>query len=59
MSSYKEIEKEFERKIAELQKICKHVESEWMDQYRDFRSTGYKVKICLNCNKQLKRELIV
>lgn len=59
MSSYDEIEKEFKRKIKELQKRCKHIESDWRIEYwAPGHSTGYKIKMCLNCLIELKKELI-
>ena len=56
MSNYKEIEQEFKRKITELQKTCNHIESEWRIEYwAPGHRTGYKVKNCLICRKQLKK----
>jgi len=60
MSSYSELEQEFERKVAELQAKCSHgAVSEWMDEFYDFRSTEHKVKNCLICDKQIIRKLII
>lgn len=58
MSDYNKLKQEFEHKVVELQKTCKHKDiSKWMDYYwAPAHSTGYKVKICLNCNKEIKRK---
>ena len=53
MTTYKQLEKEFERKVKELQdKICPHKKTKWMEQWWAIgHSTGYSVKVCLRCNK--------
>ena len=58
MSTYQELENEFKEKVKHLQeKICKHPFTEWMEQFYDFRETGYKVLICEMCQKELDRKL--
>lgn len=55
METYETLEKEFGRKIKELQRRCKHKKIKWMDEWWAIgHSTGRKVKVCLICNKRLK-----
>lgn len=53
MKTYKDLEKGFNKKVKELQKICKHEEvSDWMQQHWAIgHPTCFQVKICKTCNK--------
>lgn len=59
MKSYKTLKKEFEKQIKELQKNCKHKNCTWMEYYLAFgHSSGYEVKICNFCNKEVDRRVM-
>ena len=53
MSSYEELEKEFNQKVKELREKCEHKEediSDWMTYYwAPGHSSGVEVKICNRC----------
>jgi len=56
MKSYKELKKEFEEKVKELQRRCKHRKSIWVEEWWAFaHSTGCQVRVCNFCNKILER----
>jgi len=59
MVTYKQLKIEFDKKVKELQKICPHKKTKWMEHWWAIgHSTGSKVKVCLRCNKVLdKRKL--
>lgn len=60
MSSYKELQEDFNRKVEELKKNCKHPKlSEWMDEWWAMaHSTGFEVQICEVCNTVLHRRTL-
>lgn len=56
MKSYDELKKEFNKKVEELQKKCPHSETAWAEEWWAIaHSTGYAVKYCKFCHKQLKK----
>jgi hypothetical protein len=55
MKSYDDLQKEFDKKVKELQEKCPHKKTEYMEQWWAYaHSTGNIVKSCLNCNKTLE-----
>ena len=54
-SEYEKLNDEYEKKLSNLQKSCKHEsKSEWIDWYWGLgHGPMYQVKICNNCNKTL------
>lgn len=56
MSTYQELENEFNKKVKNLQKICKHPFTEWLrESWAPGHSTGYEVFICQMCEKQINK----
>lgn len=56
MPTYKSLEKEFKKKVKELQEKCKHLKTEWAEEWWAIaHSTGFAVQYCKACNKKLKR----
>ena len=52
MVTYKQLQKEFDKHVKELQDNCKHKKTQWMEKWFALgHSAGYQVKICLKCNK--------
>ncbi len=53
--TYKKLQKEFEKKVANLQKECKHARlSPWMEKWWAIgHSTGNYVKVCKTCNLEI------
>ena len=57
MTTYKILEKEFNKKVKALQKECKHEKTEWYEQWWAIgHSSGFRVQICLKCNKKLAED---
>ena len=57
MKSYKELEREFKRKVRKLQDKCKHKEFQWMEEHwAPWHLTGYIVKVCTFCDKTLAKK---
>ena len=58
MTTYKQLQKEFDEKVAKLQRACKHKKvSKWMEEWWAIaHPTGFIVKQCLICNKEIKRK---
>lgn len=58
MKTYKQLEKEFQDKVNELQSKCKHKKlSEWMECYwAPGHSSGTSSRICLICQKKVYSE---
>ena len=59
MGSYKQLRKEFDKKVKELQKKCPHKKiTGWLKEYWAVgHSRGFEVKVCENCNKVIKRRI--
>ena len=55
--NYNQLEKEFDKKVKELKKICKHKNlSPWSEEWWAMgHSTGFEVKVCKRCRKIIKR----
>jgi hypothetical protein len=65
MSTYADLQKEFNAKVAELQKNCKHPKGQisgWISvQWAPGHETGASVKMCKICHKiveESKAELV-
>jgi len=57
METYEQLEREFDKKVKELQAKCPHKRFEWMNEWWAIgHSTGSRVKICKRCNKILERK---
>jgi hypothetical protein len=58
MNAYDKLKEEFEIQVEVLQKTCPHKKvSKWMDEWWAIgHSTGHQVRVCENCNKQVKRK---
>lgn len=57
LKSYKDLKKEFDKKVKELQEKCPHKKSIWCEEWWAIaHTTGYKVKVCDFCNKILERK---
>ena len=58
MVTYKQLKKEFDEKVLELQGSCKHKHlSPWMDVcWAPGHYTGSKVRLCNDCNKKIYEE---
>ena len=56
-TTFEQLKEEFERKVQELRKKCKHQKlSKWMDfWWAPGHPTGYQVKICKICGMIVKR----
>jgi len=55
---YDLLKNKFDEAVIRLQEICLHHNYKWMNEmWAIGHSTGYKVKVCLNCNKTLERRL--
>jgi len=55
--TYKRLQAEFERKVKELQDTCPHKSTKWFDHWwAPGHYSGYKVKVCLTCNKELGQD---
>ena len=57
MLTYEQLKADFERRVAELQRKCKHPKkSGWITEYwAPFHPTGFEVRICKICNKVVDR----
>ena len=57
MSTYDELKNEFDENVKKLRAECTHPDiSDWIDEYwAPAHSTGYKVKICNICKKEVER----
>ncbi len=57
--TYKQLEKEFKRKVAELKKNCKHKNlSPWsIEWWAMAHETGFEVKVCERCREIIKRRI--
>lgn len=60
MITYKQLEKEFNDKVKEMQKECPHKHiSEWCDQHWAIgHPTGFQVKVCDDCRKEIAKRTI-
>ena len=56
MTELEKLQEDFDRKVVDLQKNCKHEKlSEWREYYWAIgHSTGNFVKTCLRCGKIIK-----
>ena len=56
LKTYKELEKEFDRKVKQLQSECKHEKTNVMEHWWAIgHSSGYNVEVCEICNKTIRR----
>ena len=58
MTTYNQLQKEFDEKVKELKKKCPHKKlSDWCKEWWAMgHSTGFYVKSCLVCNEIVKRK---
>ena len=57
MKTYRQLEREFNKKVEKAQKLCPHKKSTWMESWFALgHSKGYQVKVCKRCNKVLKEK---
>lgn len=57
MTTYKQLEREFKRKVKELQKKCKHKRTRWAKEWWALgHPTFHTVRYCLTCNKIVERK---
>ncbi len=57
MKSHKQLVKEFEKKVNELQSKCKHKKSGWMiSEWAPGHIDDFFVKVCNFCNKTLEKD---
>lgn len=51
----KELQDQFDKDLKQLQENCKHQPSDWVEKYAfPMHSTGYKIKYCHICEKELE-----
>lgn len=56
MKNYKQLSKEFDKKVKKLQKQCKHSKTTIMERWWAIgHSCGYQVEVCDICNLILRR----
>lgn len=56
MSTYKELRKDFNKKVKELQDKCSHEKTVWcIEEWAPAHLTGFEVLVCETCNKRLDR----
>ncbi len=56
MTTYKQLQKEFDKAVKQLQKECPHNKSTWMEKWWAIgHSAGYSVRICNKCKKELEQ----
>ena len=56
MSSFDELRKEFDEKVAKLKETCKHPTATWCEEWWAIaHSTGDAVKVCDVCSKFLEK----
>ncbi len=59
MKSYKQLRKEFDEKVKELQKKCQHKKSEWMLTEWSWNSISIEndiVRVCDFCHKTIEKK---
>ena len=58
MKTYKELEEEFNKKVKNLQKKCKHqIVSGWIDEWwAPGHFTGNQIRRCEFCNKVIEKK---
>jgi len=57
MVTYKQLRDKFDKDVKKLQKECPHKKTtDWVDKWwAPGHSCGFKVKICLRCNKEVEQ----
>lgn len=56
MMSAQKLREDFQRRLMDFQEQCSHPKSEWMPvMWAPGHSSGYSVKICEICEKELER----
>lgn len=57
--TYKQLEREFNKKVAELKKNCKHKNlTPWSDEWWAIgHETGFQVRACKRCREIIKRKV--
>lgn len=59
LATYKKLKDEFDVKVKKLQETCPHKRTRWCEEWWAIaHSTGFKVKICLRCNKKLDKKQV-
>ena len=60
MTTYENLQKEFDKNVEELRKKCPHKKlSGWCEEWWAMgHGTGFQVKSCLVCNEIVKRKII-
>ena len=57
MKTYKQLQREFDKKVEKAQKLCPHKNTYWADHWWAMgHYSGYQVKICRRCNKVLEEK---
>ena len=57
MKTYEDLEKEFDKNVEELQKICPHENTSWCEHWWAIgHSSGYSVLVCDNCRKTIEEK---
>jgi|WetSurMetagenome_2_1015567.scaffolds.fasta_scaffold804508_2 hypothetical protein len=56
LMSYDGLKREFEKKVLQLQMMCKHNKTEWMDSYWAPGHGGKKILLCKRCHKTLEEK---
>ena len=59
MKNYEQLQKEFNKKVAELKKDCKHKKlSPWSEEWWALaHPTGFEVRACRICREIIKRRI--
>ncbi len=60
-SEFEALEEKYESDVKKLQRTCPHKrKSEWREQWWALgHSTGYIVRVCLNCNRILDKKKVM
>jgi len=57
LSPYDRLEREFNRKVAALQRACPHAKSTWMEHWwAHTHPSGYQVLVCDACHTTLRED---
>lgn len=56
-TEYEKLQETFDKQVKFLQDTCPHEKTQWMEHWWAMgHSSGYKVEVCLNCNKTLREK---
>jgi len=57
MTTYKQLQRDFEHKVKVLQESCPHKKSEWRDvMWAPGHYADHSVKVCKRCNKTIEKK---